>query len=382
MYSLHAYGGMITDKARLEAYSCAVRKIVKPDSVIVEIGTGPGIFAVLACQAGASRVFAIESSEVIQVAREIAVANHCADRIEFYEDLSTNVTLPVRADAVFSDLRGVLPLFGRHIHSIVDARNRFLKPGGTFSPRKDTIWIAVVEVPKIYGEIEDPWVHSGLDLDLTPARRRIVDSFLRVRATPDQLLTEPKLWATLDYLSIEDPNVAGDLQWTAERAGIGHGILVWFDADLAEGAGFSNSPFEVETVYGSMFFPWVRPVTLAQGDTVCVQMQAKLAGDDYVWRWATQIKPAATPGKTGDHFEQSTLSGLVVSPIPLRKAASDYVPVLSDEGVMARRILDLVNGRSTLEEIARKLAAEFPERFARWQDALKTAGALSKKYSV
>jgi type I protein arginine methyltransferase len=382
MYGLHGYGGMISDKARLDAHSRAVRQIVKPGSVVVEIGTGPGVFAILACQAGATKVFAIESSEVIQVAREIAIANGCADRIEFFEDLSTNVTLPVRADAVFSDLRGVLPFFGHHIASIKDARNRFLKPGGAFSPRKDTIWMALVEIPKIYQEIVDPWEKSGLGMDLSPARRRIVDSFLRVKATPDQLLSEPKLWGTIDYLSIESPDMAGDIQWDAKRAGTGHGILVWFDADLAEGAGFSNSPYETETVYGSMFFPWEHPVALAQGDSVCAQLKAKLVGNDYVWRWATQVKPAGSAGQIRNHFEQSTLSGLVVSPVRLRKEASDYIPVLSTEGIMARRILDLTDGRATLEEIARALASEHPERFARWQDALHIAGALSQKYSV
>jgi protein arginine N-methyltransferase 1 len=382
MYGLHAYGAMLADKARLEAYSRAVRQIVKPGAAVLEIGTGPGIFAILACQAGASRVYAIESSEVIQVAREIAIANRCADRIVFFEDLSTNVTLPEKVDAVFSDLRGVLPFLGRHIPSIVDARNRFLKPGGAFSPRRDTVWMAVVEVPKIYDEIVEPWEHNGLDQDLSPARRRIVDSFARARVTPEQLLTEPRLWATIDYLNIESPDMVGDVQWTAKRGGTGHGILVWFDADLAEGAGFSNSPYVTETVYGSMFFPWSHPVAIGQGDEICAQMGAKLAGNDYVWRWVTKVKPLASGGKVTEHFDQSTLGGMVVSPILLRKAASDHVATLSDEGLLARRVLELMDGRATLEVIARQLAADFPQRFERWQDALKIAGALSQKYSA
>lgn len=382
MYTLQGYGDMIADKVRMDAFSRAIRQIVKPGSVFLEIGTGPGIFAILACQVGASRVFAIESSDVIQVAREIAIANGCADRIEFFEDLSTGVALPARADAVFSDLRGVLPLLGHHIPSIIDARNRFLKPGGAFCPRKDTIWMAVVETPKIYSKIVDPWELSGLDQNLDSARRRAVNSLMRARATSDQLLTEPQLWATLNYSNIESPDARGTVQWTVKRAGTGHGILVWFDADLAEGVEFSNSPFGPETIYASMFFPWVRPVPLAQGDTVCLQMEAKLVGDDYVWRWATQVKPSDLTGTTREHFQQSSVNGLVLSPVQVRKGASDHVPSLSDEGVMTRRVLERVDGRATLEEIARTLAAEYPERFAGWHDAMKFAGALSRKYSL
>jgi len=102
----------------------------------------------VACRFGSERVFAIEPAEIIQVAREVAAANDCADRIEFLEDLSSRVTLPVRADVILSDLRGILPLFQHHIPTIVDARRRFLAPGGTLIPQKDVLWAAVVEASK------------------------------------------------------------------------------------------------------------------------------------------------------------------------------------------------------------------------------------------
>src|SRR5262249_51191425 len=148
MYSLKGYGEMIADKVRMQAYARALRKAVRPGSVVVEIGTGPGVFAVLACQLGARRVYALESDPVIQVAREVAAANGYADRIEFIEDLSTNVTLPSRADVIVSDLRGLLPFFQSHLPSIVDARRRFLAPGGTLIPKQDAVWVGVVESPE------------------------------------------------------------------------------------------------------------------------------------------------------------------------------------------------------------------------------------------
>ena len=265
MYNLGGYGSMVADRVRVDAYVQALRKTVREGSVVVEIGTGPGIFTVLACQLGASRVYAIEPTEIIQVAREIAAANGCADRIEFFEDMSDRVTLPVRADVIFSDLRGVLPLFERHIPSIVDSRRRFLAPGGALIPRRDTLWAAIVEAPKPYGELVDPWDHNPFGQDLSSARQLIVNSTQKAaRVKPNQLLTEPQLWTTLDYTSIENPDVRANLDWRIERAGTGHGILVWFDADLAEGTGFSNAPSAPESIYGALFFPWTQPVPLAR----------------------------------------------------------------------------------------------------------------------
>jgi type I protein arginine methyltransferase len=379
MYSLFGYGEMIADKIRLEAYIRAVKRIVKPGNVVAEIGTGPGIFAILACQLGARRVFAVESDEVIQVARENAAANYCADKIEFFEELSTNVNLPERADVVFSDLRGVLPQFGRHIPAIVDARRRFLKAGGTFCPVKDTMWAAIAEMPNLYSEIVDPWESSGLEQDLSPTRRRMVASYMKAHATRENLLTAPQQWATLDYLQIEDPDFTGELTWTADRAGTGHGVLVWFDTELTEGVSFTCSPLAPEMIYGSMIFPWEKPVAIAAGDRISVRLEAKLVENDYVWRWMSEVKPA--DGATRAAFDQSSLAAIIASPQVLRKTASDFVPKLSEDGALARRVLMLADGRATLEEIARALAAENPARFSTWREALKFAGTVSRKYS-
>ena len=94
MYSISDYGAMISDGVRMDAFVRALRGAVKPGAIVIDIGTGTGIFALLACRFGARRVYAIEPEDAIEVAREIAAANGCADRIEFIQAMSTRVTLP------------------------------------------------------------------------------------------------------------------------------------------------------------------------------------------------------------------------------------------------------------------------------------------------
>jgi protein arginine N-methyltransferase 1 len=157
--------------------------------------------------------------------------------------------------------------------------------------------------------------------------------------------------------------------------------LVWFDMELAEGVSFSNGPESPEAVYGTAFFPWSNPVPLVEGQNITVDLEAKLLEHDYFWRWTTQIASAEGPCETALRFRQSQLQASVLSLAKLRKWASDYVPQLSEGGLLRRRTLELMDGKSSLEEIARRLTAEFPEQFTSWQKALSLAAAISKDNS-
>jgi protein arginine N-methyltransferase 1 len=173
--------------------------------VVLDIGTGTGIFALLACQLGARKVYGIDPDNCINVAREIAVANGYGERIEFIQKLSTEVTLAERADVIVSELRGVLPVFQHHLPSIVDVRRRLLAPGGILIPQRDTLWVAVVEAPDLYNRCVAPWDDNAYGLNMQAARRLVINTWRKGRVTKEQLLLEPQSWFTLDYATVESP---------------------------------------------------------------------------------------------------------------------------------------------------------------------------------
>src|SRR2546423_13133662 len=160
MYTIHNYGGMVKDRVRTGSYMRALGQVINSNSVVLDIGTGIGIFALLACKLGARKVYAVESNDVIEVAREIAAANGYEDKIQFIQTLSTEITLPETADVIVSDIHGVLPLLQQHIPSIADARKRLLKPGGAVIPLRETIWVAPVEEDELYSRYALPWCHN------------------------------------------------------------------------------------------------------------------------------------------------------------------------------------------------------------------------------
>ncbi len=381
MYSISAYGSMIADRIRMEAYGEAIGRAVKASSVVLDIGTGTGIFAMLACQFGAGRVYAIESSDFIQVARNLAVANGYADRIEFIQARSTEVTLPEQADVIISDLRGVLPFFRHHIPSIIDARRRFLAPGAVLIPQKDTCWAAVAEAPQLYGEYTTPWDDNGFGFNMHAALQIVTNTWCKARVTRHQLFADPLCWATLDYAGVESPDISAEMNWTSARVGTAHGLCVWFDAILVDGVSFTNAPGAPEIIYGNAFFPWSVPVPLSVGDTVSVILRADLVGEDYIWRWDTRVLDQGHPDRIKASFKQSTFYGVPLSPAQLRKRAAGHTPKLNEDSQIDELILKLMSGSTPLGEIAHRVSSRFPGRFPRWQDALTRAGELSQKYS-
>src|SRR6185503_8232162 len=102
MYSLTAFGKMIADALRTDAYVRALRQTIRPGSVVVDLGCGPALFALIACELGARRVFAIDPNDAIQVGRDAAREHGFSDRIEFIQEMSTKITLPEQADVIVS----------------------------------------------------------------------------------------------------------------------------------------------------------------------------------------------------------------------------------------------------------------------------------------
>jgi protein arginine N-methyltransferase 1 len=379
MYALEEFGDMIADKARFGAYADAIQRAVRPGDVVVDLGCGPGIFALLACRAGAKCVYAIDAGEVIHFARQLAAANGFADRIEFIHGDSRKMQLAERANVLVSDVRGALPLFGDALPSIEDARERFLVNGGVQIPERDSIYAALVEAPEFYKRLTSPWKDAGRGLSLTASLPLVLNSVYKIRSQTEQLLTEPQAWCSLDYSVHLKSRAGAKLRFRATRGGMAHGITAWFETKLFEEIGFSTAPGNMGAIYGQGFLPWLEPVALETGQEIEVELSADPVGGDYIWRWDTRI--AAHNGQAERGFQQSTFQGAQFTSERLRKRATDYVPVLSESGQAERWLIEAIDGSTTLQEIATAAMQRFPKVFLRLDDAFRRVSALAERFS-
>src|SRR5438094_143041 len=111
------------DGNRVSAFRHAIEEVVTPGDVVLDLGSGTGILGLMACRAGAKRVYAVDEGPIVGLAREVAKANGFQDRITHIKGLSTRVALPEKVDIVLADQvgrfglesgrRGPVPCTGR-----------------------------------------------------------------------------------------------------------------------------------------------------------------------------------------------------------------------------------------------------------------------------
>ena len=378
-YSIISYGQMVSCEPRMTAYADALRQAITPGCTVIDIGAGPGIFSLLACQFGAGSVIAIEPDDSVELLRQLAAENGCADRITIFHGLSTDFTPQARADVIVSDIRGCLPLFEGHVRTIADARNRLLAPGGKLIPARDTLRIAVCESDEDYASIEQPWDRNSFNLILEGARRYAANGWWKAKLKSEALLSEPVDLATLDYYQLDEPDLTSSAELRVTRSGWAHGILIWFDAELAPGIGFSNAPGQPPQVYGQTYLPLERAIEVSPDDRFELEMKAALVDGSYVWGWNSRYFRSGC-AKPEVSFRQSTFLSKVMSPQSLRPRAANFVPPPRETHEVDRLCLSLIDGERTLEEIAARLRSEFPARFSNPTQALNHAVELTIRY--
>lgn len=376
------YASMLGDKGRMDAYTNALKRAITPESIVLDLGTGTGYFAVLACFLGAKHVYAIEPNPAISIGKDLARSNGVGDRITWYEKFSTDVHLPEKVDLIVSDLRGLLPQNEGNISSIKDARKRFLKPGGILLPKKDRLWMGIASDFEAFMNVRQPWfpVETG-EVDLSSYTDSLANTFVSREGKADSLLAPSQLWTEIDYYQDETLNHRDTLTFEIEKAGTGHGFYLWFEAQVDDQSSYSFAPGAPMTVYGSAFFPWKEPLELAVSDSLRIDLSVHFGPDGYDWSWNTQHCPANNE-RPRIQFKQSTfLNSSATGKEDLKKQTPTFKPRLNEKGKIALTALNLMEQGLSLEEIATQLKSTFPERNKSSESWLRTVSDLSYNFA-
>jgi SAM-dependent methyltransferase len=350
---LEEHLGYVADRVRIEAFTAAIARILRPSHVVADLGCGSGILGLLCLQAGAARVFAIDSSPMIEVARKTMERAGLAGRVEFIRGHSHRIELPERVDLVICDQVGYFGFDYGIVHTLQDARRRFLKPGGSIIPGAIRLQLGAVESKACHDKAEG-WQAASVPPEFHWLCHHSVNAKHAVELPPDVLLGAPASLGEIDLRS----DSLDFFHWTAtlriERDGTMHGLAGWFDCELAEGVTMTNSPLSDRAIDRSQaFLPIEEPVPVRAGDEVRATVMARPA--DNLIAWVVDL-PAS-----GRRFSHSTWQGILLAPEDLLRTRPDRVPQLSADGRARTTVLSYCDGRRTAREIEQAVLQDHPD---------------------
>ena len=374
----------LQDAARVDAFARGIAAAVRPGDVVVDLGCGTGILGLLACRAGASRVYAIDESGMSEVARALAAANGFADRITIVRGHSRDVSLPERADVVVSDQIGHFGFEAGVLEYFEDARRRFLRPGGRLVPRRVSLWVAPVSCADLWDDTAF-WSRRPHGFEMGPAQDIAWNSGHALRVEPSQLLAAGRCAASL-ALGDAHRCFSFTVDVPIECRGTMHGVSGWFVADMDGATTMSNAPGDPQRINRrNLVFLLDRPLDVAPGEVVRVHMQIR--PHESVVRWTIERWPDADALQSGDErrrldrFDQSTFRGMLISADEVRRTRPASVPRLSERGLARKLVLDLTDGRSTVADIEQALFARYPGLFADASDAGRFVAEVVTRYA-
>ncbi len=282
---------MLGDHARTERYLAAIRQVVQPGDIVVEIGTGTGVLSVAAAQAGAARVYAIEATAIGDLARRVFARNGVADRVTLIEGLSSRVTLPERCDVLVAEIIGRDPLEEGVLEFTRDAVARFLKPGGRLIPSHlELLALPVVLPDDVYAgwtftpdAVADWQRRYGVDFSpLIEGSRR---SLWKTSVSPRRLhqfeaLTPLISVVRRDLSEIGEVGFSRTVTATVGADGTVGGVALCFAATLAPGIVLDTDPAHYRDGNSWDHLMWGLPVPVAvrTGDTLELTMRHRVDG--------------------------------------------------------------------------------------------------------
>lgn len=245
---------MLDDHTRKQAFLAAIHELVGPDDVVLDLGTGSGIHAVAAAQAGARQVYAVDPSNVISLAEQVAEANGVADRISFIRGWSTKVELPEQASVLISDILGNESLEMRVWETLHDAYRRLLVPNARLIPAGVRAQVCVVEAdPDLLREYRPDRDHvrswrDAYGIDFTPLASAAQARSFSFYVEPDRaadwvVLAEPIDLYDIDLTTEPGPFVV-EGEATVTRAGCANAFLSLFHARLSPSVTLSTAPWD------------------------------------------------------------------------------------------------------------------------------------------
>ncbi len=272
---------MLRDYVRLAAYRRAIERAVKPDTIALDLGCGSGILSFFAARAGAKKVFAIERRpDIILLASELAKVNGLKDQIEFVEGASSHIEearITPKADMLVSEILGNGILEENVLEFTLDARRRFLKPGGQLIPYGLDICFFAFDSgvnQNRMDEVREINDLYGFDFSLLGEvmGRKATTRLERYNAMLQKAMSDPRTVKSLDFRTLEEAFFVDRFELVAKHDGRIDSFCGYFKAHLDEDTQLTNSPWAPSTHWTHLIYTLSEAISVKAGDVIPMEV--------------------------------------------------------------------------------------------------------------
>jgi type I protein arginine methyltransferase len=258
---LYEHEKMLADRARVDAYVEAIKRLVQPEHVVLDLGTGTGLLAMLAARRGAKRVYAIDHSKFIEIAKLVARCNGI-DNITFVQQNSRSFSPPEKIDIIVHEQLGDALFNENMLENLFDLKRRVLKTTGRILPGRFELFLEPVSLKPAHS-VPYLWENSIDGLEFKPLRDNAAlrpyqlsnhgTRFIPVGAV-SHFLGRPAPVLTLDVNEVDDIKAVPTTfqqRRSVVQGGTMDGFCLYFRADFDETTSFGISPVEVPATFRS-----------------------------------------------------------------------------------------------------------------------------------
>ncbi|XP_018479068.1 protein arginine N-methyltransferase 1.1 [Raphanus sativus] len=270
---------MLKDVVRTKTYQNVIyqNKFLIKDKVVLDVGAGTGILSLFCAKAGAKHVYAVECSQMADMAKEIVKANGFSDVITVLKGKIEEIELPTpKVDVIISEWMGYFLLFENMLDSVLYARNKWLVDGGLVLPDKASLFLTAIEDSE-YKEDKIEFWNSVYGFDMSCIKKKAMMEPLVDTVDQKQIVTDSRLLKTMDIskMSSGDASFTAPFKLVAQRNDYIHALVAYFDVSFTmchKLLGFSTGPKSRATHWKQTVMYLEDVLTICEGETITGSM--------------------------------------------------------------------------------------------------------------
>ncbi len=275
---------MMNDYQRNDAFEAAIERVVK-DKVVLDVGSGAGLLAMMAARAGAKKVYTCEMNETVaDFARIIVAANGYADKITVIgkksNDLVVGEDMAEKAEVLVTETLDSALLGEGMVPIINDAKGRLLVDDAAIIPSRATLYFALLNAQEVW-EMNHAKLVSGFDVSLF--NHLSSDGFypVRLKLFEHAFLSSPTELCRFDFVNDELRPRQFEIPLTVTQDGRCHAVAYWLDLHLDDKTMFSTTPDNLDSHWKQAVQCFPEPLTLTAGQQWVLSVNQGLTRFDF-----------------------------------------------------------------------------------------------------